>query len=347
MGKITVVIVCASFLFVSCSKGYQQFVSEYTFKSADNKPDYSNLDCWAAHPYKKDPSDSLPKSLRKDFVADSAADIFFIYPTSYGDSTFPFGYNAPIDNADINAKTDYNSILYQASIFNAAGRVFSPRYRQANYWCYFPKDTALAKAAFALAYEDVKAAFMYYLVHYNNGRPIIIAAHSQGTTHALTLMKEFFDDKQQPLQKQLVVAYLVGMPVHTDYFSNLKPCDSPDQTGCFCSWRTLKEGYIPKYIQNENYKAVVTNPLTWSANQPDAPRSANPGSVLRKFSKIKPRVTNAVVHENILWTNKPKFFGNIFLRAKNYHIADYNFFYLSIRRNVRQRLNAFLQTKPQ
>jgi hypothetical protein len=345
MAKSAFFIICISCVFVSCSKGYQQFVTGYTFKSADNIPDYSNLDYWAAHPYKKDPSDSLPKSLRKEFVADSAADVFFIYPTSYGDSSFPFGYNAPIDNAGINAKTDYNSILYQASIFNAAGRVFSPRYRQANYWCYFPKDTALAKAAFALAYEDVKAAFQYYLDHYNNGHPIIIAAHSQGTTHALTLMKEFFDDK--PLQKQLVVAYLVGMAVRTDYFSNLKSCDSPDQTGCICSWRTMKEGYIPAYIQNEEYKVIVTNPLTWSANQPEAPRSANHGSVLRKFSKLKPRVTNAAIHENVLWTNKPKFFGNIFLKAKNYHIADYNFFYLSIRRNVRQRLNAFQQTKHQ
>jgi len=342
MVRIAVIIICLGCMFGSCSRGYQPFVSAYEFKLADSKPDYSNLNCWAAHPYKKDPADSLPKSLRKDFKADSAADVFFIYPTSYGDSTFPFGYNAPIDNAAINAKTDYSSILYQASIFNAAGRVFSPRYRQANYWCYFPKDTALAKAAFDLAYEDVKTAFEFYLAHYNNGRPIIIASHSQGTTHALRLIREFFDGK--PLQKQLVVAYLVGMPVRPGYFQSIRSCDNPTETGCFCSWRTMNEGYMPGYIKNEGYKAIVTNPLTWTTAQPDAPRSANPGAVLRKFSKIKPRVTNAVVHEGVLWTNKPKFFGNIFLRTKNYHIADYNFFYLSIRRNVRQRLDTFLQT---
>jgi hypothetical protein len=34
------------------------------------------------------------------------------------------GWNAPIDDPLINAKTDFNSILYQASIFNAVGRVF-------------------------------------------------------------------------------------------------------------------------------------------------------------------------------------------------------------------------------
>jgi hypothetical protein len=253
------------------------------------------------------------------------------------------GFNAPIDNEEINAKTDHNSILYQASAFNAAGRVFSPRYRQANYWCYFTKDTMAAKAAFQLAYEDVKTAFEYYMTHYNNGRPVIIAGHSQGTTHALTLLKEFFDGK--PLQKQLIAAYLVGMPVSPGYFSNLKPCDSPGETGCFCSWRTMKTGYLPDYIKNEKYTAIVTNPLTWTSSQPAALRSTNPGSVLRKFSKIKPRVTNAVIHEGVLWTNKPRFFGNIFLHLKNYHIADYNFFYLSVRENAKQRAEAFLKGK--
>ena len=33
-----------------------------------------------------------------------------------------------------------------------------------------------------------KAAFQYYLEHYNNGRPFIIASHSQGTYHAKRLI---------------------------------------------------------------------------------------------------------------------------------------------------------------
>jgi hypothetical protein len=45
----------------------------------------------------------------------------------------------------------------------------------------------------------VKTAFLYYLQHYNNGRPIIIASHSQGATHGKRLLKEFFDGKE--LQK--------------------------------------------------------------------------------------------------------------------------------------------------
>ena len=36
-------------------------------------------------------------------------------------------------------------------------------------------------------------------------------------------------------------------------------------------------------------------------------------------------------------------FGNIFFTNPNYHIADYNLYYLSVRENVQQRINAFLK----
>jgi len=327
-------------LFTSCSAG-KHIVdnSEYNFRSVNALPDYGNLNYWAAHPWKHDPSDSVPLPLQKNYQPDSTIDIFFLYPTSYTDRTMPYGWNAPIDDSAINRKTDYNSILYQASIFNEAGRVFAPRYRQANYFAYFPSDTAAALAAFDTAYNDIKNAFEYYLEHYNAGRPIVIAAHSQGSTHAKRLIKEFFDGK--PLQNRLVAAYIVGMPLEQDYFSNIPPCNTALQTGCVCSWRTFKDGYTDEFVSKENFQAIVTNPLTWDTAQPSVSRKTNEGSILLKFNKIKKRVAGATVHENILWTAKPHFFGNIFLKTPNYHIADYNFYYMSVRKNVQQRINAF------
>ncbi|MCW3120231.1 MAG: hypothetical protein JWM28_4313, partial [Chitinophagaceae bacterium] len=144
------VVCCIACILLSCAKNYQQFIPNYSFHSPDGKPDYANLDYWAAHPYKKDPSDSLPRALQHDPKADSSVDIFFIHPTSYADPAYPFGYNGPVDDPTLNAKTDYGSILYQASIFNGTGRVFAPRYRQANYRCYFLEDTTAALAAFKL-----------------------------------------------------------------------------------------------------------------------------------------------------------------------------------------------------
>lgn len=335
-------ILVLEILLLSCTSKYHKYVKDYRFKSESGIPDYSDLNDWAAHPYKKDPSDSVPRPLDIKTMADSSVDIFFIHPTTYTDKAKQTGWNALIDDAEINAKTDYTSILYQASVFNHAGRVFAPRYRQANYWSYFPQtkeDTLKAKAAFDLAYADVKTAFEYYLKNWNKGRPIIIAAHSQGTTHAKRLLKEYFENNH--LKNKLVVAYLVGIPLEPDYFSDLKPCANPNQTGCFCGWRTLQQGYRPDYIQKESFVSVVTNPLTWDNLQPTAYRHLNKGTILLNFNKIYQHCAAANIDKGVLFTPKPKFFGNIFFNNKNYHIADYNLYYISIRNNVEQRIKAF------
>jgi Protein of unknown function (DUF3089) len=232
--------------FASCSDKYLRYTHQYQFKSEDKKPDYSNLNYWAAHPLKRDPSDSIPKPLRKE-KKDSLVDVFFLHPTIYTAQIKDSGLNADTDDAYLNAKTDYSSVLYQASVFNQHARIYAPRFREAHISAYFQKDTLASLKAFDLAYEDVKRSFEYYLKNYNDGRPIIIASHSQGTTHALRLLKEYFENK--PLQKKLVAAYLVGMAIPKDLFSSLKMCEDATQTGCVCGWRTFRKGF-GKQIMN-------------------------------------------------------------------------------------------------
>lgn len=327
------------FIFQSCSKKNYAHKQAYQFTSTDGKPEYSDLNYWAAHPWKWDPSDSVSSSLQKDYNKDSTVDVFFLYPTTLVDYA-DLRWNAPIDDAKINAKTDYSTILYQASVFNEKCRVFAPRYRQAHLKAFFTKDTALAKEAFDMAYADIKNAFEYYLKNWNDGRPIIIASHSQGTVHAGKLLKEFFEGKT--LQNKLVCAYLLGMPVPDNYFEKIPACKDSFSTGCYVSWRTFKSGYIePVYIANEKFKCTVTNPLTWNSSNEFASRKLNEGGILKKYNKIVPGVVNAQIHQNILWSSKPKFFGNIFLTKKNYHTGDINLFYNNIRKNVKRRIDLF------
>ena len=280
----------------SCSHKISGQSISYSFKSKNHLPDYSDLNYWAASPFKYDPSDNVPKDLR-DQQKDSLADVFFIYPTSYTDRKMPDGWNADIDDAAVNKKTDDGSILYQASVFNKYCRVFAPRYRQANLFAFYTKNKDSANDALNLAYEDVRNAFEYYLKNYNHGRPIIIASHSQGTWHAGKLLKEFFEGK--PLEKQLVCAYIIGLPVFTNYFSQLKPCEDSTATGCFVSWRTFQEGYIAPYIEKETLKAYVINPLTWTMDTTLAPAYLNKGGVLRNFNKVIPGLVHAQIHGNV------------------------------------------------
>ncbi len=330
----------------SCStSNYAKLEPVYAQQKYQEVPDYSNLQYWAAHPDKKDPSDSVPAPLKASYHPSSNVDVFFVHPTTYLDTTRPFGWSASFNDYKTNLKTDYYVILNQASIFNEVGRIFAPRYRQAHIKSYTPNnkvDTGYALAAFELAYQDVKKSFEYYMEHYNNGRPIIIASHSQGSTHAIRLLKEFFDGK--PLSKKLVVAYLVGMPVDPSIYTSLKACETPTATGCICSWRTFHEGYVTEFVEKEKFTAIVTNPLSWTSTITNVDRFQNTGSVLYNFNKLTPFVVGAKNHEGVLWTEKPHFLGSFLYKTENYHIVDYNFYYLSVRKNVAERVSSFLTT---
>jgi hypothetical protein len=324
----------------SCSKTNYSYKSEYQFTSLTKVPDYSNLNYWAAHPWKKDLSDTVPLPLFKTYHLDSLADVFFIHPTTLTDKN-DTSWNAEIDNAKINSKTDYSTILYQSSAFNEKCRVFAPRYRQAHLKSFYIQ-TDQADNAFEIAYTDVRAAFVFYLEKYNNGRPIIIASHSQGTKHAGRLLKEFFENK--PLQNQLVCAYIIGMPVPVDYFTVLKPCADSLATGCFVSWRTFKSRSAePNFIAAEKFKSFVINPLTWTTETTFVSSSLNKGGVLQNFNKIVPNVVSAQIHNNILWSSKPNVPGKFLYTQKNYHIGDINLFYMNIRENTTARIGAFLK----
>ncbi|HET6996308.1 MAG TPA: DUF3089 domain-containing protein [Chitinophagaceae bacterium] len=327
-------------LLTSCSDKYRPYKSHYNFKSPDGNPDYSNYQYWAAHPYKWDPSDSLSPALETEAL-DSSVDVFFIHPTTYINKIK--ADNASIDDDYLNAKTDYSTILYQASVFNSSCRVFAPRYRQASIKVFFDKDENKRTQAFAIAYADVVSAFEYYMANWNKGRPLIIASHSQGSLLAERLLKDFFENK--PLSKKLVVAYVTGWPVPKDYFTSLKMCSDSLQTGCLCSWRTLRNNYVPYYVKNENGNSYATNPLTWTTDSTYAPKKLNKGSILFKFNRIYKQTTDAHISNGLLYVSRPKFPWSFLYGTKNYHIGDINLFYLNIRENTRQRIRSFNQQK--
>jgi hypothetical protein len=306
-------------------------------------PDYANADLWAALPTKKDSADAVPLKEWKDVQDNAPVDVFFIYPTTYTGRPGEKEWNAELSDKKLNLRTDKYPIRYQATIFNGAGKIYAPRYRQAHFNCFFTHKTADASKALDLAYEDVHAAFQYYLDHYNQGRPFIIASHSQGTFHAKRLLSDFIDGT--PLQKQFIVGYLAGLTVPADLYKSIKPCATPEETGCFCSWRTFREGYIPDVIHFPDSNIVVTNPVTWDANKNSSGKEDQLGGVLRDFKKLYPHMVSTTIHEDLLWVNKPKFPGSFLLTTKNYHIADYNFFYADVRQNAQDRVNAFLRNR--
>jgi len=304
-------------------------------------PDYANPDHWAALPTRSDNADRYPTYVAADQQSIAAADVFYIYPTLYSyKPTLPNQWNADVKDAYLNRQIDELAILNQASIFNGSGKVYAPRYRQAHLYAYKTPYANDSIQAFALAYEDVKTAFQYYLDHFNQGRPILIAAHSQGTNHATRLVKEFFDG--QPLQKQLIAAYLVGIPTAPDAFITIRPCQQADDTGCFVSWCTYAEGYYPPNYAEKLQKAACINPVNWQIDPTLAASAEHQGSVLWKFKPSKPHRFSTRIEGGMVWITKPKIPFGFLLKVKNWHQGDYNLFYFNVRQNAQKRTQSYL-----
>jgi hypothetical protein len=333
-------------LIAAYSADAQQQVKAFDEKTTPPPPDYSQSSSWAALPGKADFADLVPAGCTiKDQQAIAEADVFFLYPTSFTDKPKnEYLWNADVNDSVINKKINESTVKYQSTIFNAAGRVYVPLYRQAHLRSFFTADKASAQKALEVAYTDIRRAFQYYLDHYNNGRPIIIAAHSQGTWHAIRLLTEFFDSS--PLREQLVVAYLVGYDVRASQYEMLKPCKDSTSTGCYVSWRTYATGYEVKRYLGGDEPPVCTNPLTWKNDSIYAPRSLNKGAVFTKFDKVIEQACDAQVDSTgLLRINKPHIRGRAFLRIKNYHVVDFNLFYMNVRQNAITRVNAFLKNR--
>jgi hypothetical protein len=321
-----------SFLMATCAVKPKGHFGE---KAIPNAPDYADSSAWAALPWVRDFADLLPTDTMQDVQMSSEIDIFFLHPTIYTNGRQSGrNWNGGLQSQKLNHRVDITSIKFQASIFNGVGRVYAPRYRQAHLDAFFTKKRKQdAKLALDIAYEDVKAAFHYYLEHYNQGRPFIIAGHSQGAFHAKQLIKDEIENK--PLLDQLVVAYLIGYPVAKDYYTTFEPCRTPEQIGCFTTWRSYKRSYaLRKGKQDDVY---CTNPISWTMNEQRVLKAQHKGAILRKFDQPLPNICDAQVHRGFLAMKKPKFPGSAFMLIRNYHIGDMNFFYFDIRQNARLR----------
>lgn len=329
-------------MLAGCGKHIQPVHTHFDINRVPPPPDYSRTEHWAALPDKRDAADSIPlNSSLRDQQATSTADVFFVYPTIYtGKPSKEFPWNADVNDVALNNDIQTSTILNQASIFNGSCRVFAPYYRQAHLYAFYTDDAKDGKLALELAYQDVKAAFQYYLEHHNSGRPLVIASHSQGSYHTMRLVQDFVDGKS--LQKQLVVAYLVGRAIARDAFRNIQPSEHPEETGVWASWNTFARGFKPKTYDAYYPQALSVNPLLWNTSEVFAAKELNTGGVGPKFTML-PELSDAQNYQNMLWINKPYVKGRGLLRTKVWHRADMNLFYNNIRDNVALRVGTFLR----
>ena len=344
-------------------------------------PDYSQPEAWAALPGRKDKADFAPPG-STDRQQEAAADVFFVHPTTWMDREV---WNDPLDSAKSREMIDEIILPGQASAFNRCCRVFVPLYRQATIGAYFAEPKQAKKAfsvayddvgrAFETFVDEHNDDRPFILASHSQGsmhamrlleridadaalRKRMIAAYVPGFSHSMARFEQVYE--------------------------HLEPCESPEQTGCVAAWDTYSEGTEPdgaeplKYWRGEKLVAApadarfqCTNPVSWRADERPSKRDAHQGAVKRHNEGNTPSFWEVLRSDEpagvkVTRLEKPR--TDLFsvrcedgvLRVPdldeldydgtetspgNYHLLDYELFYMDIRKNALERTRAWLENE--
>lgn len=297
-----------------------------------------------------------PTLWKPDGLNDEAkgnAAIFFIHPTSYLATDF---WNAPLDDTESQDRAKL-FLRGMASVFNAAGDIWAPRYRQAAFGSFLT-DAPAAMLAQKAAYDDVLLAFDRFIADIEDDRPIILAGHSQGSLHLMNLLKDRIADK--PIASRIAAAYVVGWPISINNdapFLGLPACENANQSGCILSWQSFAEpadyqqlkSFYEKTIGLDGKprlgsKIICTNPVVGALNQA-ASADKNLGTLvpnedLTQGELIKASVPSYCNPDGFLMIGDPPELGPYVLPGNNYHVYDYPLFWANVRADAMNRLKA-------
>ncbi|WP_373491142.1 DUF3089 domain-containing protein, partial [Parasphingorhabdus sp.] len=338
--------------------------TEFTAQEVLETNVYADTGMWLARPelVKGNPALWLPEGFMETESETGAAvpegdkaAVFFIHPTSFLKKDL---WNAPLDDKESQARARI-FLRGQASAFNAVGEVWAPRYRQATLGAFLT-DKPEGQQALDAAYQDVLAAFDYFIREVPGDQPIILAGHSQGSLHLTNLLKDRVAGT--PLASRIVAAYVVGWPVseETDISEmGLESCGTPEQTRCILSWQSFAEpadyGRIIEVYDmtigfngqpRKDSKLLCSNPINGDIDSV-ADASANLGTLvpnddLSEATLVVGAVPAKCDKRGFLLIGDPPEIGPYALPGNNYHVYDYSLYWTNIRADVQRRMMAFL-----
>ena len=297
-------------------------------------PDYGDPDNWA---YTGNASGPV-----------QGVDVFFVGPTTFMGNAAQF--NLPLADPELR-RSFLGAINMEKGIYDARANFYAPYYRQAGLNVY-RLEAGAAAPYFALAYQDVKAAFEQYLKQRNPDRPFILAGFSQGADMIVRLLKDKFHDPA--LQARLVAAYAIGWRLTAEdiaRYPHLRMARGEFDTGVIVSFNTE----APELASSLSVpgKTLGINPLNWQTTGEYADRSLNQGAVFTGYDgRIKkeiPQLTGAYL-DPVRGTVKVTDIdaaayppGLDLFQPGEYHIYDYQFFYRNLQTNVGDRIDVYLK----
>ena len=103
-------------------------------------------------------------------------------------------------------------------------------------------------------------------------------------------------------------------------------------------------------IKRENGNSLCVNPVSWTTDNEWTPKEVHKGAIGKDFDKLISKKIRVEIAPgiNILWVEIPEEIEKksaLASRLGNFHIVDYNLFWLDIRENVKQRIDAYMHKK--
>ena len=267
----------------------------------------------------------------------TGADVFYIVSTwEYDWYTNEGIVSHHADPSKPEHRADMDIEISQVAQYMADGNNFyAPFYRHITLdsWATLNEDT-INRRYRDVAFVDVQNAFDYYLTHYNNGRPFILAGFSQGGKSVVELLKTLSEETRT----RLVAAYVLGYKVTPDDVAQapwiIAAQDSTDTgvTICYNSVSDVK--YVKPVISVPNVMCI--NPVNWRTD-----------------------ATPAQLHDSITVTLSPEYkvlvldgydgssLPNILdiLNVGDYHGIEPWLYSECLHRNFKQRIDAYRENR--
>jgi hypothetical protein len=280
-------------------------------------------------------------------------DVFYLYPTAWHKINTDDPNICDIDNPSM-LEGAASAFQRQATAFDTVANIYAPYYRQADatYTLSLPeaqRDTVIG----GIPTLDATVAFDYYIKHYNNGRPFILAGHSQGSNVLLFLLSGYLKDHPD-VYARMITAYVIGYPITQGFMDanpHLKYAEGPDDVGVVISYNTQSTEVLPGTNPVvSDIVGLVINPISWTRDTTLATTAQGLGSLMPDQSGVFTKVPQYAdarvdpVQGVLICTTAIDSTLVLGFGPGIYHSYDFPFYYFNLQENAMQRTFKFMET---
>lgn len=265
------------------------------------------------------------------------ADIFYIISTETGDHLMG-GDTCHL--ADTYKESQRKRMLKEMhavdSFYSGRLNYYSPYYRQVTIQSWLTPEKAFRRLL--VSTSDVMRSWQYYLEHYNQGRPFILAGYSQGAYATMDILKSMPDS----IYRRMVAAYVIGYKMTSediDSFPCIKLAQGATDTGVTVTFNSVRTPNDAHYIIKGTVACI--NPVNWHTDSVPAEFVFQ----TRKGSDTLTVCCDPVAKHLVVKGWKKETIMPILGIPGCYHHMELKFYYRHIRKNIANRVAAFYDKK--